>query len=119
MSTGTKWALALGTLAVALTGLGFGLQRWETAVHPKPRAELPAPGLVLRRYRLRHGLGPLRGVATVLAFVMDSEVIDGVVNACRGRLGRQRQGAAKSRKTATSAVTSSASASGSSSSSPT
>jgi NADH-quinone oxidoreductase subunit L len=87
LSSGTKWALALGTLAIALIGLGFGLRVWETAVHPRLE-----PNFLRRAWYFNDIVsatvsGPLTRVATVLAVVMDNEVIDGVVNACAAGLG--------------------------------
>ncbi len=87
LSSGTKWALALGTLAIALIGLGFGLRVWETAVHPRLE-----PNFLRRAWHFDDIVsatvsGPLMRVATVLAVVLDSEVIDGFVNACAAGLG--------------------------------
>ena len=87
LSAGTKWALALGTLALALIGLGFGLRVWETADHPALEPTF------LRRMWYFDDLvsatvsGPLTRAATVLAVVMDNEVIDGFVNALGAGLG--------------------------------
>jgi NADH-quinone oxidoreductase subunit L len=87
LSAGTKWALALGTLALALIGLGLGLRVWETAEHPALEPNF------LRRMWYFDDLvsatvsGPLMRAATVLAVVMDNEVIDGFVNALAAGLG--------------------------------
>ncbi|HTT92207.1 MAG TPA: NADH-quinone oxidoreductase subunit L [Acidimicrobiales bacterium] len=87
ISTTTKWVLAIATVAVSLTGLGLGLRIWETAEHPalEPR--------FLRRAWYFDDIvsatvsGPLMKAATVLAVVMDNEVIDGFVNALGAGFG--------------------------------
>ncbi len=95
LSAGTKWALALGTLALALIGLGFGLRVWETADHPALEPKF------LRRMWYFDDLvsatvsGPLMKAATVLAVVLDSEVIDGFVNALGAGLGASGRAARK------------------------
>jgi NADH-quinone oxidoreductase subunit L len=86
LSTGAKWVLALVTLAVALTGLVFGLRTWETAEHPALE-----PNFLRRAWYFDTMVsdavsGPLTRAATVLAVVMDHEVIDGTVNAIGGLL---------------------------------
>jgi NADH-quinone oxidoreductase subunit L len=80
ISTGTKWVLAIVTLVVALIGLGFGLRTWETAEHPALE-----PNFLRRAWYFDDIVsdavsGPLTRAATVLADVMDREVIDGFVN---------------------------------------
>jgi NADH-quinone oxidoreductase subunit L len=87
ISTTTKWVLAIATVVVSLTGLGLGLRIWETAEHPalEPR--------FLRRAWYFDDIvsatvsGPLMKAATVLAVVMDNEVIDGFVNALGAGFG--------------------------------
>jgi NADH-quinone oxidoreductase subunit L len=87
LSAGTKWALALGTLALALIGLGFGLKVWETADHPALE-----PNFLRRMWYFDDIVsatvsGPLTRAATFLAVVLDGEVIDGIVNALAGSFG--------------------------------
>ena len=87
VSTGTKWALSILTTAVALTGLGLGLTTWRTAAHPKLE-----PNFLRRAWYIDDAVaatvsGPLRAMASALAFVMDTKVVDGVVNGVATSLG--------------------------------
>ncbi len=87
LTTGTKWALAIATVAVSLIGLGLGLRVWETADHPALE-----PNFLRRAWYFNDIVsdtvsGPLMRGATVLAVVMDNEVIDGFVNALGAGLG--------------------------------
>ncbi len=79
VSTGTKWVLSLITTAVALTGLGLGLNTWRTAYHPQLE-----PNFLRRAWYfddlVAAMVSGLRVAATGLAFVMDRKVVDGVVN---------------------------------------
>lgn len=87
LTTGTKWALAIATVAVSLIGLGLGLRVWETADHPALE-----PNFLRRAWYFNDIVsdtvsGPLIRGATVLTVVMDNEVIDGFVNALGAGLG--------------------------------
>jgi NADH-quinone oxidoreductase subunit L len=87
ISTGTKWVLAIVTTAVALTGLALGLRIWETIVHPKLE-----PNFLRRAWHVDDIVawtvsGPLTAIAAALAFVLDSEVIDGTINKVASVLG--------------------------------
>ncbi len=87
VSTGTKWALSILTTAIALTGLALGLSTWRTAEHPALE-----PSFLRRAWRIDEAVaamvsGPLRMGANMLAFVMDSRVVDGVVNGTAGFMG--------------------------------
>jgi NADH-quinone oxidoreductase subunit L len=87
LSAGTKWALAIATVVVSLIGLGLGLTVWETAEHPALE-----PSFLRRAWYFDDLVsatvsGPLMRAATVLAVVMDNEVIDGFVNALGASLG--------------------------------
>jgi NADH-quinone oxidoreductase subunit L len=87
LSAGTKWALAIATVVVSLIGLGLGLNVWETAEHPALE-----PSFLRRAWYFDDLVsatvsGPLMRAATVLAVVMDNEVIDGFVNALGASLG--------------------------------
>jgi NADH-quinone oxidoreductase subunit L len=86
VSTGTKWALSIVTTAVALTGLVLGLRVWKTASHPELE-----PNFLRKAWFFDDAVaavvsGPLRAAASGLAFVMDSKVVDGVVNGTAGFL---------------------------------
>jgi NADH-quinone oxidoreductase subunit L len=87
VSTGTKWFLSLLTTAVALTGLLLGLSIWRTAEHPALQ-----PAFLQRAWRFDDLVaafvsGPARAGASVMAFVMDRRVVDGVVNGTASFLG--------------------------------
>ena len=86
LSTGTKWVLAIATLVVALIGLGFGLRTWETADHPALEPNFLRRAWYFDDIVSETVSGPLARAATVLAVVMDHEVIDGTVNAIGGLL---------------------------------
>jgi NADH-quinone oxidoreductase subunit L len=92
LSTGTKWALAIATLVVALIGLGFGLRTWETVEHPALEPNFLRRAWYFDDLVSEAVSGPLMRASTVLAVVMDHEVIDGAVNSLGGFLaasGRQ------------------------------
>ena len=87
ISTTTKWILAIATVAVSLIGLGLGLRIWETEKHPALE-----PNFLRRAWYFDDIVsatvsGPLMRVATALSVVLDSEVIDGFVNALGAGLG--------------------------------
>src|SRR5579875_562963 len=80
VSTATKWALSLVTLAACLTGLALGLRTWVTAEHPSLE-----PAFLQRAWFYDEAVaatasGPLRSGASALAFVVDSRWVDGAVN---------------------------------------
>jgi NADH-quinone oxidoreductase subunit L len=80
VSTATKWALSLVTLAVCLTGVGLGLRAWQTAEHPELE-----PAFLRRAWYFDDTVaatvsGPLRAGAAAVAFVMDRRLVDGAVN---------------------------------------
>ena len=86
LSSGTKWALSLITLALCLGGLGLGLRTWRTAEHPALEP------VFLRRAWFWDAIvsatvsGPLRAGADALAFVVDGRLVDGFVNGVAGTL---------------------------------
>jgi NADH-quinone oxidoreductase subunit L len=88
VSTGTKWVLFAITLAVCVAGLGLGLRTWQTASHPKLE-----PNFLRRAWYFNDLVsatvsGPLRAAASVMAFVVDRKVVDGLVNGVADVLGR-------------------------------
>jgi NADH-quinone oxidoreductase subunit L len=86
LSSGTKWALSLVTLALCLGGLGLGLRTWRSAEHPALEP------VFLRRAWFWDAIvsatvsGPLRAGADALAFVVDGRLVDGFVNGVAGTL---------------------------------
>jgi NADH-quinone oxidoreductase subunit L len=86
-STGTKWALSIVTTAVALTGLGLGLTTWRTAAHPKLEPNFLRKAWYFDDIVAATVSGPLTAMANALAFVMDTKVVDGVVNGVATSLG--------------------------------
>ncbi|HTV11550.1 MAG TPA: NADH-quinone oxidoreductase subunit L [Acidimicrobiales bacterium] len=87
VSTGTKWALSLVTLAMCLIGLSLGLSTWKTADHPALE-----PSFLRRAWFFDDAVaatvsGPLRAASAGLAFVLDRRVVDGVVNGIGSALG--------------------------------
>ncbi len=87
----TKWWLSVVTTAVALVGLGLGLVTWRSARHPRLE-----PAFLRRAWYFDDSVaatvsGPLRAGASALAFVMDRQVVDGIVNATARFLGRSGQ----------------------------
>jgi len=87
VSTGTKWALSIVTTAVALTGLGLGLTTWRTAAHPKLEPNFLRKAWYFDDIVSATVSGPLTAMANALAFVMDTKVVDGVVNGVATSLG--------------------------------
>jgi NADH-quinone oxidoreductase subunit L len=87
VSTGTKWALSVVTTAVALTGLGLGLTTWRTAAHPKLEPNFLRKAWYFDDIVSATVSGPLTAMANALAFVMDTKVVDGVVNGVATSLG--------------------------------
>ncbi len=87
VSTGTKWALSIVTTAVALTGLGLGLTTWRTAAHPKLEPNFLRKAWYFDDIVSATVTGPLTAMANALAFVMDTKVVDGVVNGVATSLG--------------------------------
>jgi NADH-quinone oxidoreductase subunit L len=87
ISTSTKWGLSILTTVVALTGLGLGLRTWVTARHPSLE-----PRFLRRAWYFDEAVastvsGPVSAGARALAFVLDSRIVDGVVNGTAGFLG--------------------------------
>ncbi|HET9061244.1 MAG TPA: NADH-quinone oxidoreductase subunit L [Acidimicrobiales bacterium] len=87
ISTSTKWLLSIVTTLVALTGLGLGLRTWVTALHPRLE-----PAFLRRAWYVDDAVaatvsGPVSAGARALAFVVDSRIVDGVVNGTAGFLG--------------------------------
>ncbi len=91
VSTGTKWALSIVTTAVALTGLGLGLTTWRTAAHPKLEPNFLRKAWYFDDIVAATVSGPLTAMANALAFVMDTKVVDGVVNGVATSLGLSGQ----------------------------
>jgi NADH-quinone oxidoreductase subunit L len=87
VSTGTKWALSIVTTAVALTGLGLGLTTWRTAAHPKLEPNFLRKAWYFDNIVAATVSGPLTAMANALAFVVDTKVVDGVVNGVATSLG--------------------------------
>ena len=87
VSTGTKWALSIVTTAVALAGLGLGLTTWRTAAHPKLEPNFLRKAWYFDDIVSATVSGPLTAMANALAFVMDTKVVDGVVNGVATSLG--------------------------------
>jgi NADH-quinone oxidoreductase subunit L len=87
VSTGTKWALSIVTTAVALTGLGLGLTTWRTAAHPKLEPNFLRKAWYFDDIVAATVSGPITAMANALAFVMDTKVVDGVVNGVATSLG--------------------------------
>jgi NADH-quinone oxidoreductase subunit L len=87
VSTGTKWALSIVTTAVALTGLGLGLTTWRTATHPRLEPNFLRRAWYFDDLVAATVSGPLQAMARALAFVMDTKVVDGVVNGVASGLG--------------------------------
>ncbi len=87
VSTGTKWVLSIVTTAVALTGLGLGLTTWRTAAHPKLEPNFLRKAWYFDDIVSATVSGPLTSMANALAFVMDTKVVDGVVNGVATSLG--------------------------------
>jgi NADH-quinone oxidoreductase subunit L len=80
LSTATKWALSLVTLAACLVGLTLGLRTWVTAEHPALE-----PAFLQRAWLYDDAVaatasGPLQAGANALAFVVDRRWVDGTVN---------------------------------------
>jgi NADH-quinone oxidoreductase subunit L len=87
VSTGTKWALSIVTTAVALTGLGLGLTTWRTAAQPKLEPNFLRKAWYFDNIVAATVSGPLTAMANALAFVVDTKVVDGVVNGVATSLG--------------------------------
>jgi NADH-quinone oxidoreductase subunit L len=87
VSTGTKWALSILTTAVAVTGLVLGFSTWRTADHPRLEPNFLRHAWYFDEIVAAVVNGPVRLAASGLAFVLDSRVVDGVVNGTARALG--------------------------------
>jgi NADH-quinone oxidoreductase subunit L len=86
VSSSTKFWLFWATLAVAGTGLVLGLRTWQTAAHPRLEPRFLRRAWYVDDILAATVSGPMRAVASGLAFVMDRKLVDGLVNGVAGSL---------------------------------